>query len=949
MKILAIRLKNLASIEALQVDFTAEPLRSAGIFAISGPTGSGKSTVLDALCLALYDKTPRFVSTAESISVTDVAGGSINQMDVKNILRRGAAEGYAEADFRGMDGKVYRSRWSVRRARNRANGSLQPQTMQVSNLTDGTELQGTRKELLAQLTVAIGLTYEQFTRTVLLAQNDFSTFLKSKEADKAELLEKLTGTEVYSRISSEVYRRCKEAREELASLTILMGQVDILPKEQVEELTHSVEQTSAAHKAEQERWRGLNRQLTVVHQYKSRTEALSRKQKEMEQWRVSVARAAEEHEACTKALSSLKAHMETFRPELLKAREQDVRLQALTAQHAQAEAQHKRNVAQLADGERKAKSLGSEREACRQQLEKLSGGRRADELLAELNGMLERAQQERGEKSRAMEAINIRQVSDSKSQLTRRRDALRQALTALAELAELTARALSLQQERAATDAELNAQSILLAEVKGLYEEAQLAVSSNVKSMRGELKEGVPCPVCGSTSHPYAADGNVVESLFNGIKKRYDDASERCNALRIKLTNINKELEFNARQTAERNKTMEPYPPEHRTADHLKSQIDAADESLRLAEEKSVLYQRLYKELQESDNRIASVRRQTDSLKSAMQAYSLAEQKCTSFAEQLQLLQKSVADGEAQLEQSSRELSSLKAERSKLLKGMSADEAERTVTRREQELTAALDKSRDAVGSGRATLLGIAGEARQMEEEIAALKAEYDKIESPDGLDAVIAQCVARGNELSASVVAMTAKLTQQRANEQKMAALTAQVAEKQTVAEGWSKLNDCIGSADGKAFKVIAQSYTLKLLLLYANKHLATLSRRYKLLQVPDTLALQVIDRDMCDEVRTVYSLSGGESFLISLALALGLSSLSGNGLKVESLFIDEGFGSLDADSLRIAMEALEMLQNQGRKIGVISHVQEMSERIAVQIRLVKGSNGNSEAVALS
>jgi exonuclease SbcC len=131
---------------------------------------------------------------------------------------------------------------------------------------------------------------------------------------------------------------------------------------------------------------------------------------------------------------------------------------------------------------------------------------------------------------------------------------------------------------------------------------------------------------------------------------------------------------------------------------------------------------------------------------------------------------------------------------------------------------------------------------------------------------------------------------------------------------------------------------------LLHANKHLSTLSRRYRLLQVPDTLALQVIDRDMCDEVRTVYSLSGGESFLISLALALGLSSLSGNGLKVESLFIDEGFGSLDADSLRIAMEALEMLQNQGRKIGVISHVQEMSDRISVQIRLHKCGNGKSE-----
>ena len=98
-----------------------------------------------------------------------------------------------------------------------------------------------------------------------------------------------------------------------------------------------------------------------------------------------------------------------------------------------------------------------------------------------------------------------------------------------------------------------------------------------------------------------------------------------------------------------------------------------------------------------------------------------------------------------------------------------------------------------------------------------------------------------------------------------------------------------------------------------------------------------------MCDEIRTVYSLSGGESFLISLALALGLSSLSSNNLKVESLFIDEGFGSLDADSLRTAMEALEQLQMQGRKIGVISHVQEMSERISVQVQVHKKINGKA------
>lgn len=99
-----------------------------------------------------------------------------------------------------------------------------------------------------------------------------------------------------------------------------------------------------------------------------------------------------------------------------------------------------------------------------------------------------------------------------------------------------------------------------------------------------------------------------------------------------------------------------------------------------------------------------------------------------------------------------------------------------------------------------------------------------------------------------------------------------------------------------------------------------------------------------MGNEIRTVYSLSGGESFLVSLALALGLASLSSNKMKVESLFIDEGFGSLDATTLSIAMDALEQLHNQGRKVGVISHVQEMTERIPTQIHIYKLSNGKSK-----
>lgn len=120
MKILTIRLKNLASIEGtFEIDFQAEPLRSAGIFAISGPTGAGKSTILDALCLALYDKTPRFSASVESLYMSDIGESRVNQADVKNILRRGTGEGFAEVDFLGVSGHCYRSRWSVRRTGSR--------------------------------------------------------------------------------------------------------------------------------------------------------------------------------------------------------------------------------------------------------------------------------------------------------------------------------------------------------------------------------------------------------------------------------------------------------------------------------------------------------------------------------------------------------------------------------------------------------------------------------------------------------------------------------------------------------------------------------------------------------------------------------------------------------------------------------------------------------------
>ncbi|MGS9821727.1 AAA family ATPase, partial [Pseudomonas aeruginosa] len=178
MKILAIRLKNLASLAGEQeIDFTREPLSSAGLFAITGPTGAGKSTVLDALCLALFGSTPRLESTSASSKVPD-GRNELSSNDERNLLRRGCASGYAEVDFVGIDGHRYRARWETRRSRDKADGALQKSQQSLQDLETQQMLAANKKsEFREQLEQKLGLNFAQFTRAVLLAQSEFSAFL----------------------------------------------------------------------------------------------------------------------------------------------------------------------------------------------------------------------------------------------------------------------------------------------------------------------------------------------------------------------------------------------------------------------------------------------------------------------------------------------------------------------------------------------------------------------------------------------------------------------------------------------------------------------------------------------------------------------------------------------------------------------------------------------------
>jgi len=209
MKILRICGKNLASLAGeFAVDFESEPLASSGLFAISGPTGAGKSTLLDALCLALYGDTPRLLRRSGT-RLPDVGDDTVTAQDPRTLLRRGAAEGWAEVDFVGSDDGRYRARWAVRRSRNKPGGTLQPVKVTLHRLPELAPLGGTNTEAAAEIVQRVGLSFDQFTRAVLLAQNEFSAFLKSDENERGELLETLTGSTIYSDISRRAFERYK--------------------------------------------------------------------------------------------------------------------------------------------------------------------------------------------------------------------------------------------------------------------------------------------------------------------------------------------------------------------------------------------------------------------------------------------------------------------------------------------------------------------------------------------------------------------------------------------------------------------------------------------------------------------------------------------------------------------------------------------------------------------
>ena len=981
MKILAIRGRNLASLEGdFEIDFTVEPLLSAGIFAISGPTGAGKSTLLDTMCLALFARTPRTDQAKENnVKLQDVSNEQLSQSDPRFLLRRGTSSGFAEVDFMALNGHRYRTRWSVARARDKENGRLQNPRLALYNLDKEEEEQGTRSDLQARIIDLIGLTFEQFTRSVLLAQNDFSTFLKAEQGEKASLLEKLTGTELYSAISRQIFERNARAKEAFDLIQTRIQGIELLTDEEENDLRirlagtekelQRVEKAKTEQQALQEAVRSIEQQITIRQ----------RQQKEAADKLVhatdllTVAR--HEYEKGVEEQQQSEARFKSLQQEILQARKLDIQLDAAIRDLSHSEQQLKNVTLRKGEAEKKYQAAILRQKLGMEEIARLTAWReryKEKESIAEqLSALLLHLDAASAARSgveaanRSIETLrqevvalnkqlsDLQQTSANKQQALKRAEADYRNLEE--ELKAVDAPALDKQIEKLRQERE-----------QLLIEQARLEASGNIKDLRGRLQDGQPCPVCGSTHHPFANQVPVapVSALtlqlqdLSNKKETYVAHTRHLTRLQQQLLQLHKELadseaackEMAGKQqlAASRQEREEAIVKEQSTL--LTQSLSAADLLFGNSE-----WQKAWLQNPETFRKtLTDFARQwhenTEKLHQLERQESAQKAECESLASFLPSLEKQAEESGQLHEKNRAAFSSLQAERKKLLNGRSADSVEQEYIRRMEELKERLKK----LSATQAEQSGIADQTRGIADQIAKdlTEASADLLRRKAALDKWTADYLdsSGGEPLEVILSRFTQEKTElafrlrtQTENKAKVSGLQEELNVRRTESERWAKLNELAGSADGAKFRRIAQGYTLDILLNYANVQLRELTRRYRLERVPETLALQVIDRDMCDEVRTVHSLSGGESFLVSLALALGLSSLSSNRMRVESLFIDEGFGSLDAETLRVAMDALESLRTQGRKIGVISHVQEMTERIPVRICVNRAGNGRS------
>lgn len=1072
MKILQVRFKNLNSLVGeWEIDLTHPAFTSDGIFAIAGPTGAGKTTILDAICLALYGRTPRLSKVTKSGN---------------EIMSRQIGECFAEVTFETQTDR-FRCHWSQHRARKKPDGELQAPKHEIAHADSGEIFESKIKGVADQIKAATGMDFDQFTRSMLLAQGGFAAFLQALPDERAPILEQITGTEIYSKISIRVHERQREEREKLNLLQAETAGIVILEQEQEKDIQQELE-------SKQKEESGLTRKLMDTDKAITWVKAVDGLRKEIdnltaeasklqadidifkpERDKLSQAIQAASLEGSYATLTAIRTQHadeqkalkteEAALPQLASsAKEQAESLKSAEQQSTRAKAELEvalplirkvRSLDQMLADQKKA--ISKDEDSCRKDAIKIDGAKQAKlkeqvkcadaekNLKVAEDYLKENAQDEWLISGLAGVEEQLDNLLSRQKEIAKKEADKEKAVTALEQatkkLAACRKQCEARKQELENTSKNLQQGKEKLNQLLGdrllreyrteketlLREMVFLKKIAELEDHRAKLEDGKPCPLCGATAHPFA-EGNVpvpdeIDRKIGAFTELISKAEDHETAIRHfeeaegtarkNLMDSEKQeiTAINDKKTAEQALVeLKEYLEKLQTdITGLKQAVSAKLQPLGIAEILDSNVSTLLESLRERVKAWQTqVTRKTDiekqigdfdsELKRLGAVIEIQSNALNEKREYLESLKKDYAAGCKERKELYGDKDPDDEER-RLNKDISvSEEAERKARVLHNELQQKLNAAKTQMESLKKRIgqrdpelkkleteftgaLGLAGfsdekqflEARLTAGQRDALSAKAKNLDDHQidlkarqkDREARLATEAARKitdksleelepqfkdyeeslKQLRDTTIRLKHKLSENAAAKERLEAKQTAIEAQKIECRRWENLHELIGSADGKKYRNFAQGLTFEMMIGHANRQLQKMTDRYLLVR-DDTqpLELNVVDNYQAGEIRSTKNLSGGESFIVSLSLALGLSHMASKNVRVDSLFLDEGFGTLDEEALDTALETLASLQQDGKLIGVISHVPTLKERISTQILVIPQTGGRSE-----
>lgn len=1003
MKIQKIRFENIHSLRGKhEIDFSSGALAEAGLFAITGPTGSGKSTILDVITLALYNKIARISSNISNTNIEDDGG----------IMTRNTQSCFAEVEYT-CNGKTYRSHWSIARNRNNNLNPRQQELVAVSTgeiLETGTKTPDKNEEI-------IGLSYDQFVKAIVIAQGEFSKLLQASRNERSKLLEDITGAPHYRQIGIKVYERQWQLKNEIDLKEANLQGIQILDEaivsEKKDELRLLIEQKPEKVKAADSARKKVEIRKELLKQLEEKNklnQAIEKLKQDIEIYKpykiqlqtherlVKHIGRVQEYDRLNAGLSELivvkeKLHkrilgVKNEREEHLKKGSRLINIQLTIDSATEKLEEFRKNIDDLVAieslKENEALFLKNQVEST---LPKIHQKGYSLPPLTDTEHFESEFEKLKENISKIVLGSGIPNLQELEKKIEILREKQESAIAFISKKESLNKTMADLEKIRTAiktnTDkissnkSELEKSKIQSKKLEDEISELEKIVAhqrlhQSMDEQRKNLMDNEPCPLCGSLHHPYSS-GEIVTDVKEEL------VTEKKSALQV-LSRLITSLE------TENNLLLKENNRSEGNLEQLQNDLEkTTNELLALNLVLKWNVEDTIQNLHEKQNQFAEENTHINSLKQAFEIQNILSEISNDFKKwrnslrefreisekrkklysgndinrDISFLINHINQTSTQLDGLLTQLSDNKENAKELTKKFEIEKNSISLILSEVNLNTIDDLRKGIMPEERAQKIRNQGNKLQQDEtrltertnllsdKITQLKQEDDNNLSMEVLMNQAAKTSEEVEKTNLAIGRLTQELEQDENARKRQHQVLVLLEKLKKDFSLWKKMSDLIGSRSGDKFSRFVQDLTLKQLISFTNSRLADFSDRYFLdpESVDDNSDLYIIDKYMGNSKRSIRTLSGGETFLVSLAMAFALSDIAARNIKIESLFIDEGFGTLDPDTLDQAITVLEKMQNESNKsIGIISHVEELKKRITTQIQLEKGSLGYSE-----